>query len=201
MKKSKITRIGWDQIDTFLFASEIAWRRVSELYADASLDDIFCDPRLASKFDEIAAAYSPGFTSLEYRWAALKLRKEGRNARRRADASSPKKLGIQKFRKLGASPLDGFDFDSISNDPGVYALRTQDLNYVYAGETNQLSRRLKAQFGDATRQGWPELASTLGELELVVLPLSSIMDARFARQSQLLSWYKPSWNHNAKLAA
>ena len=40
------------------------------------LDQVICDPDLAQEFDNHAARLAPGYTPLEYRWAALGLRKK-----------------------------------------------------------------------------------------------------------------------------
>lgn len=61
-------------MDPYIFASEIAWRKLSQEY-HCSLDEILCDPTLVSKFDSISKNIAPGFASFEYRWAALSLRK------------------------------------------------------------------------------------------------------------------------------
>ena len=200
IETSKRTSIGWDQMEPFLFASEIAWKQVSELYASMSLDELLSDPRLAETFDKLARAYSPGFSSLEYRWAALKLRKEGSKGRSRAAATTAKKLGMRKFKKSDVQPLSEVGFDDLASTPAIYGLRDGEKNYVYAGETNDLRSRIAAQFGEQTRAGWPAHGMDIERLELAIIPVDSIMDARLARQSRLLSWYKPSWNYNARLA-
>ena len=81
---SKRTEMSWKDSEPFLFASEIA---LSSLLASGghSLDAILCDPDQAAQFDQLARQFAPGFTSLQYRWAALKLRKEAKFARARAD--------------------------------------------------------------------------------------------------------------------
>ena len=61
--------------DNYSFASEIAVRFI-ERRDQVSLDHILCDPDLADQFDNIAASICPGYTPLEYRWAALSLRKK-----------------------------------------------------------------------------------------------------------------------------
>ena len=200
IETAKRTSINWDQMEPFLFASEIAWRQVSDLYANMSLDELLSDPRLAEMFDKLARAYSPGFTSLEYRWAALKLRKEGSKGRSRASASTPKQLGIRKFKKGDITRLAKFDFASLQQTPGIYALRDEDQNYVYAGETNDLRSRIGAQFSEKTRSGWPASSVDVDRLELAIVPVASITDARLARQSRMLKWYNPSWNFNERLA-
>jgi site-specific DNA-methyltransferase (adenine-specific) len=61
----------------YRFASEMAVRFM-ERRDGVTLDDIICDPQLAAEFDKLAEALSPGFSPLEYRWAALGLRKISR---------------------------------------------------------------------------------------------------------------------------
>ena len=200
IETSQRTSISWNHIDPFVFASEIAWREVSELYANLGLDEILCDPRLASKFDQIAETYSPGFTSLDYRWAALKLRKEGSDGRRRANESTPRKLGIRRFKTEDITQLSEIDFSEFEHCPGIYAVRNLESEYLYAGETSDLRTRLKTQFAQSVREGWPTTGMDLDQLELAVIPVRSIMDARLARQIRLFKWYKPSWNHQ-RLAA
>ncbi|NND99786.1 MAG: GIY-YIG nuclease family protein [Pirellulaceae bacterium] len=200
IETSKRTSIGWDQMEPFLFAAEIAWRQVSDLYANMSLDELLSDPRLAAKFDKLAKAYSPGFSPLEYRWAALKLRKEGSKGRSRASAATPKQLGIRKFKKGDVTSLRKVDFACISRGPGIYALRDAQQQYFYAGETTDLRSRLQAQFCESTRACWPESALKQEGLELAIVPVPSITDARLARQSRLLKWYQPTWNFNERLA-
>ena len=195
------TSIEWDQMEPFLFAAEIAWQQISEIYAQVSLDEIFCDPRLAKSFDAIASGFSPGFTPLEYRWAALKLRKEVSKGKLRASRVSAKDLGIRKFADQDCQPLTQLDFQSVNHIPGVYALRNSDGKYLYAGETGDLNSRLKAQFCDAAQVGWPDVVGDRELLELLVFEVSSISDARLARQSRLLKWYRPQWNLNEQLAA
>jgi len=79
-------------LDQFSFASEFALRLLQERYyfveqRDISLDKILCSPELAGEFDAIARRIAPGFTSLQYRWAALVLRKAFRS--QPAQASVP----------------------------------------------------------------------------------------------------------------
>lgn len=62
------------EYEPYSFASEIAWRLLLNRTGQ-SLDTIFSDPSLAAEFDAIAASIAPGFTAVDYRWAALSLRK------------------------------------------------------------------------------------------------------------------------------
>ncbi len=197
------TKIGWKQVSPFVFASEIAWRQISNKYC-MSLDELFCDPRIAGQFDQIASGFAPGYPPLDYRWAALKLRKEGSNARRRAMLRTPREFGIAEINRKNLKLRQGcrmteLDFDSISQGPGVYLIRELDGSPLYAGETGQLASRLIATF-DPTgpRALWMRQAE---DLEVFLLPVRSVTDYRFARQSLLLKWYKPEWNSVKELAA
>lgn len=71
-------------MEEYSFASEIALHRMS-IDFDTTLDGVLCDPALAARFDQIAALFDPGSHSpLEYRWAALTLRKRAKMAKRLA---------------------------------------------------------------------------------------------------------------------
>ncbi len=197
------TKMDWKQIGSFVYASEIAWRKISNVYC-MSLDEIFCDPRIAVQFDQIAGDFAPGYQPLDYRWAAIKLRKEGSSARHRATLRTPKQLGISDLNRNGLKRNSGsfvseLDFASIASEPGVYIIRELDGTPLYAGETNQLGARLTATFDPAgPRALWFRQSA---DLEVFMLPVSSVTDLRFARQSILLKWHKPEWNSVKELAA
>ena len=197
------TNIDWKQIGAFVYASEIAWRQISNKYC-MSLDEIFCDPRIAVQFDQIASDFAPGFQPLDYRWAALKLRKEGSNAKQRATRRTPKQLGISGLNQRNLKRTKGYgiedlDFDSIGSGPGVYLIREADGCPLYAGETNQLASRLAMTFDpDGPRKHWLNRSK---DLEIFPIQVQTVTDHRFARQSLLLKWYKPEWNSVKELAA
>ena len=197
------TNIGWKQIGNFMFASEIAWRQISNKYC-MSLDEMFCDPRIATQFDEIAMCFAPGYQPLDYRWAALKLRKEGSNARQRASSRTARQLGITQLNRRNLKSLTGIrinelNIDSINNGPGVYIIGEPQGDILYAGETDRLSTRLATKFDESgPLDNW---VSRSNALEVYLLPVSSVVDYRFARQSMLLKWYKPEWNSVKELAA
>ena len=196
------TKIGWNEVSPFLFASEIAWRQISNKYC-MSLDEIFCDPRLGVQFDAIASGFAPGYQPLDYRWAALKLRKEGSNARHRATLRTPKQLGISAFNKKKLKSIQGsliteLDFDVIPEGPGVYVIRELGGDALYAGETGQLASRIATTFREAgPRELW---LKQFNDLELLVHPVPTVTDHRFARQSVLLKWHRPAWNTVKELA-
>ena len=197
------TNISWKDIDPFVFASEIAWRQTSNKYC-ISLDEMFCDPRIAIQFDKIAADFAPGFTALEYRWAALRLRKEGNSGLKRVKLQSTKKFGIDQLNKAGVKRLPGIAFSdlelsNVEQGPGVYLIRESDGTALYAGETEQLASRIRRTFDESGPCSmWLQRSA---ELEIYILPLQSITDHRFARQSLLLKWHQPQWNYVDHLKA
>jgi site-specific DNA-methyltransferase (adenine-specific) len=72
--RSKTTSFS-DQSE-YGFAAEMAIRFMERKHS-LSLDVVICDPELATEFDELAASICPGQSKLQYRWAALSLRKKG----------------------------------------------------------------------------------------------------------------------------
>ncbi len=198
------TKISWKDIRSFVFASEIAWRQISNKYT-LSLDEMFCDPRIAFQFDAIAAGFAPGYMPLDYRWAALKLRKECSVARKRAKRFSAKEFGINKLAVKSLKPgkgqrIDELDFDSIPATPGAYVIRDADGEALYAGETDNLASRIAAKFAnEGPRSLWLRRSA---DLELFLSTVAKIEpDQQFARQSLLLKWHKPVWNSVKELSA
>lgn len=99
----------------FAFASEFAATQL-RYKTGASIDDILCDPALAFRFDEIARNVTPGFSSFEYRWAILSIRKSGRQKKWRSQAS----FRLPKFTtgfRLFRDPIE-----QIPQRSGVYLL-------------------------------------------------------------------------------
>jgi site-specific DNA-methyltransferase (adenine-specific) len=121
-------------IDEFEYASELAVRYMQQS-KDASLDQIICDPELAEEFDTYAARLAPGFSSLQYRWAAFGLRKAGR-------------LG-KKVDQIGEIPelepfgrVSGLELGKIPEIGGLYLFSSRDKP-VFASQTENLRHRLE----------------------------------------------------------
>lgn len=147
---SRRTSFTWSDCDPYLAASEIAWRHLLDGGA-ASLDEILADPSLSSRFDELAAALAPGFSPLEYRWAALKLRKEAYVVRHRASrfASEPPAISTWQTLRLDVLP---------EQTPALYAVIDRvDGETAYIGTTVDLARRVRGHLDAAA----PESLSIL----------------------------------------
>lgn len=181
------TNIDWSDCDRFLFASEIAWQK---LIADGatSLDDILCDPLLAAKFDAVAENLAPGFTSLRYRWAALKLRKTAQQARTRARLLEP-----SRFQK----PLRAFE-DAWKNAPeeaGVYLVTSADFKRkLYVGEALNLKNRFEFQFGtERAKKAWATHCS-IKDVSVRLFTTEANSADLIAYQSIFVGRYKPLLN-------
>ena len=134
-----------EELNQYGYASEVAWRLVSEEFRmpdclPLSLDDILCCPDTADYFDQIAKLYGPQYidvSSLQYRRAALTIRKRDHAAR---------KLAKERFvnwstAELKRIPWGRFNSTSSESDsPGVYLIQSRDVR-IYAGGTTNLCER------------------------------------------------------------
>jgi len=141
-------RVTLREMDSYSFASEVALLQMT-VSCDLSVDELLCDPELAARFDEIAGRFAPGYQPLDYRWAALALRKRAMRSKRAAeefrewlDKDLPEAVPTGKFDKEGRDV------------PGVYVLMgRKDLN-LYVGETFNLAERIQQI---ARTPAWKEL--------------------------------------------
>jgi len=144
----KRTEFSWSEIDEFLFASEIAW---SEMKGHGTLDEILCDPELANKFDEIARSLAPNFTSLQYRWGALTLRKQSKTARVRSEFFTT--LSLDEF--VSRQQIRSWKSEEdITSSPGLYLIKNSQQEIRYVGGALDLQRRLSKQFGAVQLKHW-----------------------------------------------
>ncbi len=134
------TTFDWEECDPFLDASEIA---LSQMLASGcpTLDEVLCDPDTAAEFDRIAMKFAPGHTSLQYRWAALKLRKAAKTARIRSESLHPVSLNRQP-----QLPIDELGSTIITSEPGVYFVYSGQRKVLFVGESLNLQRRLSRAF-------------------------------------------------------
>ena len=132
LSRSARTSIPRDRLDLFAFASDMAMRHLqdrvySEDRRDVSIDKILCEPHLAREFDKLARLITPGFSSFEYRWAAISLRK----ARRSKPRSSPSSC----FTSVGY--VEDLSIQKLSDRSGVYWI-TEGENSLFMGVANNL---------------------------------------------------------------
>ncbi|MDA7936735.1 DNA methyltransferase [bacterium] len=132
-------RLSYADMDPYSDGSEAAMRLVGIDYG-MTLDEMLCSPLAASEFDQLAGLFAPGYSSFEYRWSALALRKRAGTKRYRTLACdqhehwkqqrTPNRLAIEKC--LAAK------YDC----PGVYVVLHED-SVLYVGETRSLRDRVE----------------------------------------------------------
>ena len=131
-----------DQPD-YRFAAEIA-ARFLERKNEISLDQIICDPPLAEQFDEIARAIAPGGRPLEYRWAALNLRKQ-RRLRPEVLARVVRPVEVLRVN------ADGVLLELVPRSPGLYIFYSNQAT-LYVGESDNLQKRIRKHLDHSDRK-------------------------------------------------
>ena len=177
-------QISPKQMDRFGFASEVAWRLIAIDY-QKTLDDILCSPEFAAEFDRLAAQFGPTDTevsSLDFRRAALSVRKRSKDARTMAE----KKFSewMRKTKKLESIGID----DSLKplERPGVFVLCTEDIGF-YAGESENMRQRVSEAMDN---QHWRGLEPDT--IKYVVMEDS--LPTKFALKSALATRENPLLN-------
>ncbi len=135
---AKRTEMSWEQLDPTLFASEIALRCLLD-QGYLGVDEILCDPIAAARFDDLARGLAPGCRSLQYRWAALRLRKDAHQWQKASQTAAEPVLG--EWRELTESQIS-----RESDQPGVYELFLHEApeQPIYVGDAIHLNQHLAA---------------------------------------------------------
>ncbi len=185
-RTTKSTRIA---VAEFRFAAEIACRHL-ERQNGCSLDRQLCNPVAASAFDGLAAELAPGFEPLQYRWAALQLRK----TRRLVPEPIGQALPASQLMRFRCSDLI---LDTIPKSPGLYHFFSQRES-LYVGEAKSLFHRLKSHFRHSdnkwlARHMWDEGLELLW-VEVHVLPSQVSGRARRAMELELIRSRLPRFN-------
>ena len=171
------TSIPWEKCDKYMFASEIAWQMMLDDKSATSLDEILCDPDLAAQFDKTARRFAPGHKPLDYRWAALKIRKEAKFARTRAKVLTP------PTRMGKMLPIDELNVSNLRKEPGLY-LVSERKRKLYVGETLDLS----ARFTRKRCQAWSKIFDK--SIFVQTLPMNPQSVGRLTWQSCLVKKFK-----------
>jgi len=142
MRKSS-KGLTFRMMDAYSHASEIATQLLSLDYG-YTVDDVLCSPKAAAELDRIAARFAPGFSSFEYRWAALAIRKRATQSKTLAAKRFREWLEKDLPREVPLSQCTGPDYEQ----PGVYVLHN-GREHLYVGETFNLRQRIEqAQAAD-----------------------------------------------------
>ena len=136
-----------DEIDEFEYACELVVNFLQEK-KNVSLDRIICDPQLAEEFDKWAEKLAPGFASLQYRWAALGLRKAGRLGKNKEQVEK-----IPEFEPLGK--VESLRLSKIPKVGGLYLFSSED-DRVFLGQTDDLQHRIERHLEVSESRGLPD---------------------------------------------
>lgn len=175
--------------EDYRFAAEIA-ARVLQRRDGHALDAILCDPDLCRQLDELAMEIAPGFSSLQYRWAALNLRK--------AKKLSPEILGrVIQSETVLSFRIDGLSPETIPTNQGLY-LFYDPPQTLYIGEASNLRSRLKQHLDHSDNRGlarwlW-EHGTATALLEIHVLPKETPTAHRRALETELIRSRNPLFN-------
>lgn len=180
-------------IDEFEYASELAVRYMQQR-KNVSLDQIICDPELALEFESYAVKLAPGFTALQYRWAAFGLRKAGRLGKKADQVGELPELesfGRVSGLKLGKIPeTSGLYLFSSSGKP-IFASQTDNLRH-------RLERHIKVSGSGLPRWLWDARSEPL---QLGAAPLPGITRSlRQAMELIMVRKWKPVLNFPRKVA-
>jgi hypothetical protein len=182
-------RTSFPSEDEYRYASEIAIRHLQRKL-DVTLDDIICDPLLVEEFDQIAVSICPGFSVLEYRWAALNLRKS---------SNLKPELLSHVVRPTGVSfgSVRNLSFSELPSSQGLY-LFFGGKQTLYVGEATSLRRRIEKHLDhsdnrELARWFW-ENGFTDVNLEIHELPNDTSTKVRRALESELINSRHPVFN-------
>ena len=169
----------------YAVASEVAARTMYYRYG-ASVDTTLAHPNLVAEFDKLAASITPGYSSFEYRWAALNTRKKGANT----------KLKPKIIDDLRWSKHLKFDAVGLPSEMGVYTLFEQETCLFVAGtediEESIMNQRRIAEVPLFQPELWQPNPQRLS-WQYVQMPGSN-SDYRFGVVRALVGRWEPIFN-------
>jgi len=182
-------RTEFSDLDDYQFASETA-ARFLEHRSQVTLDQILCDPALAAEFDSLAAQITPGFTCLQYRWAALNLRKQKR--------LRPELLAhVVVPTTVQVSRIDELNLEGLPIEQGIYIFFTSKET-LYVGECENLRLRITKHLdhSDIRAVAHHFWKHGTGEvlLEIRALPNSTTTRVRRALEAELIESRRAAFN-------
>jgi site-specific DNA-methyltransferase (adenine-specific) len=182
-------RTSFSEEEEYRFASEVA-ARFFEHRTGLTVDQVLCDPNTASEFDTIAETIAPGYAPLQYRWAALNLRKSKR--------LSPEILShVAPAESIDLGPIEALDAAHLPLSQGIYIFYSPTAT-LYVGETSNIRKRIAKHLDHSDNKGlarwfWENGFSRV-LLEIRVLPNDTTSRVRSALESELIRSRKPVFN-------
>ena len=182
--------------DDYRFAAEMATRHL-ERRDRVTLDDVLCDPVHVSEFDALAAKLAPGYSSLEYRWSALKLRKQRHLPPEIISHAVP-------ALKVSSHAIQKLRIDEIATNQGLYVF-FEPNQALYVGEASNLRIRLKKHLEHSDNKGlaqwiWAYGSETL-RVEIHELPGDTNTRVRRALETELIRTRQPIFNVIGRIKA
>lgn len=182
-------RTAFRDADGYLFASEIAARFLERRDA-TTLDRVLCKPGLAAEFDHLASRIAPGYTPLQYRWAALALRKRKR--------LTPEPISyVLRPTAVVTALVAELVVSIIPVQQGLYLFFDSE-RALYIGETENLRRRIAKHLEHSDNRGLARWLWEFGEeslhLEYHVLPATAKRRERKALEIELIRSRRPVFN-------
>lgn len=187
--RPRAKRTHFHNEDEYRFASEIA-ARFLERRDGISLDSIICNPDSVSEFDKVAARIVPGYSPLQYRWAALGLRKKKK--------LTPEIIGrIAPPENVINIPINEIVPDELPTFQGIYLFISTD-QLLYVGETENLRKRLKKHLEHSDNKGlahwiWEYGTESL-HIELQILKSGTKTAVRKAIELEMIRSRQPIFN-------
>ncbi len=177
-----------DQSD-YAFASEIAVRFL-ERRDGVTLDTIICSPDRASEFDAVAGRIAPGASPLQYRWAALNLRKRR--------ALKPERVAqVVGPSEVINCAVETLDVAQTPTSQGLYIF-FDPTAALYVGESGNLRRRITKHLEHSDNKGlarwlWDRGQESL-HVERHILPDTTTAKCRRALEAELIESRRPIFN-------
>jgi len=147
LPKSKRYTVDATTIDKFYFASELTLRFFM-LTKGITLDQVLCEPELGKEFYEYASRLVPGFSTFDYLWGALRVRKRGRFKNKTVLNVEPPELeSLENVRRLRIS--------RVPEVAGFYMF-SSDETPIFINQTENLYNRLAQHIHFSSHRGLPE---------------------------------------------
>lgn len=182
-------RTHFENQDEYCFAAEMTIRFL-ERRDQISLDSLICDPDRVTEYDELAARIAPGYTPLEYRWAALRLRKAGKLEPELAARILPSTEVVNW-------PVGQIDVNQLPTSQGLYLFFDAD-QLLYVGETENMRRRIKKHLDHSDNKGLARWLWEFGtknlHLEIQILDPSTTTRVRKALELEIIRSRQPVFN-------
>ena len=128
----------------YLFAAEMATAQIKYRYG-ASVDDILAYPKIGEEFDALAARLYPGLTPLDYRLAALRVRKSRYCKVEERPLFDSLSTHLAEKTLHRHESLDQIDLDKFQGLSTIISLveEARTIRYLYITQTNDAIKTLR----------------------------------------------------------